>query len=779
MGLEAAASGALRYRRPWYWLIVLVVAAVLATGLIAVDARARIAQSRHQFASSQLLRLHLMEQRIDDFFGDAIQLASTGSSALAPQRANLRLVRQLVLGLYRSRQNPSVYGLGVFYAPYAFDGHTRLVSVYDHAARLPRAALPGPKPSPQDRLVPGGIDEVLWQNDGSDKADDYTRLYWYQRAVRSGGSLAFAGPYYENGRSFISTLKAVRQSGRVVGVMAVDTLTVTFKALMASALERGDIGSIESSDRVRTLLATGPLSQHDNTPRIVRQLPLRYTGAIVHLSSDASPLYAARARILWGSVAFAGVVWFLTALLGFGMIRLWKSREAAVERDIEKARLESVIAVGRRVEIELRKAAETDVLTGLPNRSAFWGFASEAIAMSRDALDHAILFVDLDHFNMINDTLGHLAGDSLLKLIATRLREALPAHASLSRLGGDEFVILLSTDAANARAVAESILACLREPMVLAGQAIYTAASIGVVLVDASYSRPEELLRDADIAMYHAKRTGRARYAIFDTAMRERVAAESALENDLHHAIEHDEFEAYYQPIVDVESRAIVSFEALARWNRPGHGVVQAADFIGYAESHGLIAAIDASILNSVCRDSATLFGRFPNTTIAVNISASQLATSRLANQVGDALRMHAVSTDRIRLEITETAVMTDAYQAHAVLDQLHGDGMKIIVDDFGAGHSSLAYLHRLPIAGLKIDRSFVDPLATDRQAVAIVRSIVALAKTLGFYTVAEGVETIEQFNVLRSLGVSYAQGFLFSPAIQLSELLEFEAHAS
>ncbi|HUZ48415.1 MAG TPA: EAL domain-containing protein [Candidatus Dormibacteraeota bacterium] len=778
MGLEAAATGVLRYRRPWYWLVVLLLAAVLATGFIAVDARARIAQSQRQFESSQLLRLHLMEQRIDDFFGDAIQLATTGSEALAPQRANLRLVQQLVLGLYRSHRNSSVYGLGVFYAPYAFDGRTRLVSVYDHAARLPRAALPGPPPSPQDHRMPGGIDEVLWQNDGSDKANDYTRLYWYRGAAHASGSLTFAGPYFENGRSFISTLKAVRHNGRLVGVMAVDTLTVTFKELMASALDRGDIGYIEGSDHVRTLLATAPMSR-DGTPRIDRQLPLRYTGAILHLSSDAAPLYAARARIVWGSVAFAGVVWFLAGLLGFGMIRLWRSREATVERDIEQARLESVIAVGRRIEIELRKTAETDALTGLPNRSAFWGFASEAIATSRDAIDYAILFVDLDHFNMINDTLGHLAGDTLLKLIAVRLREALPAQASLSRLGGDEFVILLSTDTAGAPAVAEHILACLREPMVVTGRAVYTTASIGVVLVDASYSRPEELLRDADIAMYHAKRTGRARYAIFDTEMRERVAAESALENDLHHAIEHDEFVAYYQPIVDVESRAIVSFEALARWNRPGHGVLQAADFIGYAESHGLISAIDASILDSVCRDSAALFRRFPNTTIAINVSATQLTTTKLASQVADALRIHAVSTDLIRLEITETAVMTDAYQAHAALDQLHRNGIKIIVDDFGAGHSSLAYLHRLPIAGLKIDRSFVDPLATDRQAVAIVRSIVALAKTLGFYTVAEGVETIEQFNVLRSLGVSYAQGFLFSPAIELSELLEFEAHAS
>ncbi|MHB8148436.1 MAG: putative bifunctional diguanylate cyclase/phosphodiesterase, partial [Vulcanimicrobiaceae bacterium] len=384
-----------------------------------------------------------------------------------------------------------------------------------------------------------------------------------------------------------------------------------------------------------------------------------------------------------------------------------------------------------------------------------------------------------DHFNMINDTLGHLAGDELLKLIAVRLREALPADASISRLGGDEFVVLLPTEHADAPRVAERILSCLREPMLLAGRAVYTAASIGIVLVDSSYAHPEELLRDADIAMYHAKRSGRARFAIFDTAMRNRVAEESELESDLRHAIEHHEFAPYYQPIVNVESRAIVSFEALARWNRPGHGIVEASDFVGHAESHGLIAAIDALILDDVCRDAAMLFSHFPDTTVAINVSAAQLTAAGLASSIDGVLRSHSVSTERVRLEITETAVMTNAQQAHATLDQLRRNGIQIIVDDFGAGHSSLAYLHRLPIAGLKIDRSFIAPLATDPQALAIVRSIVALAQTLGFHTVAEGVETIDQLDVLRSLGVVYAQGFLFSPAVELSKLLQFATHAS
>ncbi|MHB8146864.1 MAG: diguanylate cyclase domain-containing protein, partial [Vulcanimicrobiaceae bacterium] len=483
MGHEAAGVNALRYRRPWYWLVVLFLAAVLATVLIVVDARARIAQNQHQFESSQLLRLHLMEQRIDDYFGDSIQLAATGAEALAPQRDNPELVRQLVLGLYRSRRNAHVYGLGVFYEPFAFDGRTRLVSVYDHTARLPHSALPGPKLTPFDHLLPGGIDEVLWQNDGSDTADDYTKSHWYQRAVRSPGKTVFAGPYFTEGRSFISTLKAFYSGGRLAGVMAVDTLTVTFKALMASALERGDVGYIESSTGGQWLLGTSRLPQ-GGSPRIDRSLRLRYTGAFVHLSADASQLSAARNGVVSGSIALAGAVWLMAALLGIGMVRLWRSREATIQFDIEQTRLENMIAVSKTVEAELRKAATTDALTGLPNRSAFWVFASEALARSRNAIDYAIFFVDLDHFNMINDTLGHLAGDELLKLIAVRLRDALPADASISRLGGDEFVVLLPTEHADAPRVAERILSCLREPMLLAGRAVYTAASIGIVLVD-------------------------------------------------------------------------------------------------------------------------------------------------------------------------------------------------------------------------------------------------------------------------------------------------------
>jgi EAL domain-containing protein (putative c-di-GMP-specific phosphodiesterase class I) len=257
------------------------------------------------------------------------------------------------------------------------------------------------------------------------------------------------------------------------------------------------------------------------------------------------------------------------------------------------------------------------------------------------------------------------------------------------------------------------------------------------------------------------------------------VSADSDLDIDLRNAIERHEFVPYYQPIMNIQTREVISFEALVRWNRPKRGVVGAGDFIVFAESRGLVDAIDTSVLDDVCRDAAALFERFPNATVAVNISAGHLTAPGLAQSVARSLSACKVAPERIRLEITETAIMSNATLARATLDQLRQNGMQIVLDDFGAGHSSLAYLHRLPIAGLKIDRSFVEPLATDPQAVAIVRSIVALAQTLGLYTVAEGVETVEQLDVLAGLGVPYAQGFFFSPAVALAALLQSSAQSA
>jgi diguanylate cyclase (GGDEF)-like protein len=779
MALEAVQVDARRYRWPWYWLAVLLLVALGATAAIEANARSRIAQNDGQFEAAQQLRLQRIEQRIDDYFGDAAQMAAAAAELVAPARGDRALTKRLIRGLYRARRNAGIYGIGAFFEPYAFDPRVRVVSVYDRAA--------GPPPRGEsaamgafDQRLPGDIDEIAYDssrdtNPPSERPSDYTKKGWYADAFASPEAVTFAGPYWDSGRSFISALKAIRGERRPIGVVSVDTLTAQFKGLMTQSLARGDVAYVSGTSGI-WLLGTSSLPR-DRSNLIDRSERLRNTNhAVVHVAADASGLRASDRNVTLAAAGETAAVWGFAALFGVGLTRIWRSREATLELELEQARLENEIAVGKKVELELRKAAYTDALTGLPNRAAFLQAASAAIADAGDPPRHAVFFIDLDRFNMINETLGHLAGDDLLKMIAARLHDALPIHASVARLGGDEFVVCAPVDPQAAGEFADRILACLKDPILLAGRACYTAASIGIVIVDSSYRTPEELLRDADIAMYAAKERGRARYAVFDTSMRGKVKAESDLENDLRRAIEQHEFVPYYQPIVDIVTGRVTSFEALARWNRANAGVVAAAEFIGFAEARGLIDEIDMSILQDVCADSHALLEHFPQTTVAVNVSAGHLTAPGLAERIGAAMRANRLSADRLKIEVTETAIMSNAEQSRATLERLRLDGVQIVLDDFGAGHSSLNYLHRLPIAGLKIDRSFVERLASDDQAVAIVRSIVALAATLGLYTIAEGVESQAQLAILKELDVGYAQGFFFSPALGLAQLLRYSA---
>lgn len=752
------AQGAPPYRPPWFWLPIFALVALLLTLLIVNNARTRILQNDREFSARQEVRLHEIETHIDDYFGKAIQLVQTGAQTLADVNDDPARAQHLVEELFRSRSTSQIYGVGVYYAPKMFtttnpDG---LFSIY--------YAAPGGK-------VTKYVHDV-------NAVPPYTSYPWFKRAVETPNELRYYGPYWEGHQDYISTVRALRYNGKTVGVMAVDTLTEQFRTEnMTKLLDPGDIAYIESSHRGMVLLATAPPPTEGDWVQAF--IPLRYTQARIHLASNAAALHATNARLITGSIALAVAIWFFVGILGMSSIQIWRSRQRAYGLEKERTRLENEIAVGKRVEAELRKAAYTDGLSGLPNRAAFLESASEAIAHAKSGVRYAVFFIDLDRFNMINDTLGHPFGDELLKSIAARLHDHLAPRGSVSRLGGDEFLVLAPVDDSELAAFAQRILEIVHEPMLLGGRLLYSGASIGVVAVDPEYQRPEDLLRDADIAMYEAKNRGRGCYAVFDTAMRTRVAAESDLENDLRRAIERHEFVPYYQPIYDVRSEAVVGFEALARWRRPGSGVVGAAEFIGYAERRGLVDAIDTSVMEDVCRDSAAMFEAFPSASVAVNVSAVHLTVPDFAASVDSALRAYSMRPEQLKLEITETAIMRNPDQARATLRLLQGNGVTIVLDDFGAGHSSLAYLHRLPIAGVKIDQSFVAPLTTDQSAVAIVRSIVALAKTLDLYTVAEGVETPEQLEIVRQIGVDQAQGFFFSPPVALGSIVTSAARTS
>lgn len=416
-----------------------------------------------------------------------------------------------------------------------------------------------------------------------------------------------------------------------------------------------------------------------------------------------------------------------------------------------------------------RHAAFHDSLTGLPNRAMFTELLKAEIESSnrRDSHMFAVLFLDLDRFKNINDSLGHTHGDLLLVAFAERLERTLRPIDTLARFGGDEFAILVSgmTDATDAVRVAQRIQDELSQPFVLDKNSAFATASIGIALSSSGYDRPEDILRDADIAMYRAKENGKARYEVFDHGMHARAVSRLQLESDLRQAIEQKEFCVYYQPIVSLQTGRLAGFEALVRWNHPRRGLVSPADFIPVAEETGLIVPIGQWVLNEACAHIRQWQIDSPShraLSLSVNLSARQVAQPDLLEQIKEALDNSKLSPHCLKLEITESVVMENAEAATLMFKQLRLLGVQLSIDDFGTGYSSLSYLHRFPLNYLKIDRSFVMRLTTDNDN-AIVRTISTLARNLGMEVIAEGIETEEQYQQLKMLGCEYGQGYLFS----------------
>ncbi len=368
----------------------------------------------------------------------------------------------------------------------------------------------------------------------------------------------------------------------------------------------------------------------------------------------------------------------------------------------------------------------------------------------------------------MNDSLGHTVGDHLLIAITQRVAGCLRPSDTIARFGGDEFAILLEgvEQVSDAGRVADRIQVTLQEPFMVQGHEIFTSASIGIAMSTIQYTRPEELLRDADIAMYRAKALGRARYHVFDPTMHAETAAQLQLETDLRRAIERHEFHLYYQPIVALEHNRLTGFEALVRWERTEGHLVSPAQFIPLAEETGLIIPLGNWILNEACRQMVQWQQQFvsdPPLTISVNLSGRQLVQPDLPEIVSHALRESGLNPASLKLEITESSLVENTDTAAETLKALRALGIQLQMDDFGTGYSSLNYLHRFPINSLKIDRSFISGMHQDNDNAAIVETIITLAHTLGLYVVAEGVETEEQLNHLKPLRCEYGQGYLFA----------------
>ena len=447
------------------------------------------------------------------------------------------------------------------------------------------------------------------------------------------------------------------------------------------------------------------------------------------------------------------------------------------ELAVTNRELRDQISVRENVENKLKHEALHDALTGLPNRSQLLVTLRNSLARYRLNGDHAfaVLFLDLDRFKVVNDSVGHLVGDELLKEAATRIGQCIREPDIVARLGGDEFAIVIDRidDPADAVIIADRVIRSLSEPMRIAGKELYTSASIGIAFSHERYHNPEELLRDADVAMYRAKAAGRQRFALFDEGLHEDALRQLELEGDLRRAVQRSEFEPYYQPIVRLSDGAVVGYEALMRWLNPERGCVEPAGFLNTAEETGTLSQIDWQIYDQVCGDIRTLGAK--GAYVTINVSPRHLRAQSFSERLLALLASHDVKPGLLRLEVTEGALLENPDQVQLCLGQLRAAGVQTLLDDFGTGFSSLSYLHRFPLHGLKIDRSFVAALRHGESggSTAIVRAIRLLADSLGLEGVAEGIETEEQRQQLRLLGLTLGQGYLFAHPASMQELAE------
>jgi diguanylate cyclase (GGDEF)-like protein/PAS domain S-box-containing protein len=431
----------------------------------------------------------------------------------------------------------------------------------------------------------------------------------------------------------------------------------------------------------------------------------------------------------------------------------------------------------KRAEERLLHEAFHDGLTGLPNRALFMDHLKLSVERGKRREDSlfAVLFLDLDRFKIINDSLGHMVGDQLLVGIARRLEICLRPGDTVARLGGDEFTVLLEDLASVTEAieVADRLQKALTLPFNLNGHEVFTTVSIGIALSSTGYDRPEEVLRDADTAMYRAKMLGKARHEVFDKTMHARAMNLLQTESDLRRAVERREFVLHYQPIVALETGTISGFEALIRWRHPERGFISPDTFIPIAEETGLITPIGHWVLEEACRQIQLWQKQFPQhppLQISVNLSSKQFINSDLIGQVRHVLDETGVAPESLKLEITESMVMENFETAVEMLKQLRTLGIELSIDDFGTGYSSLSYLHRFPISTLKIDRSFVSSMTGNNENAEIVRTILVLARNLKMNVVAEGVETKDQLARLVTLECEYGQGYYFSKALNAKD---------
>ncbi len=538
-------------------------------------------------------------------------------------------------------------------------------------------------------------------------------------------------------------------------------------------------------DALAQLEQRGALRQHGTQAMSWLGVPLIYddrtVGVMATQSYDDVHRYSARDQAILTFVSYH----IANALQRKNQADFLREANATLERRVLErtealasinAALRDQIAERERAERRLRHAALHDALTGLPNRSLLLERMAQAlIAYRRDpSASFAVLFLDLDRFKVVNDSVGHLVGDELLKVAGGRIRAQLPAEAMIARLGGDEFAVLLESETASRQApeIAARIIEALDVPLRIAGRDIYSSASIGIAFSQPHYRTAEELLRDADAALYRAKANGRHRYEIFDEDLRRRVLWQVELEASLRRALSRREFEPVFQPIFDLHDGQVKGFEALMRWRHPQQGLLEPAQFLQQAEESGLSEAMDWLVFESAFAQAETLLG--DRAYLGINVGARHLRTPSFVDTLLRRLDKAGLNPAQLRIEITETVLLEDPVQSRALMERLRDHGVTIALDDFGTGYSSLSYLHQFPLQAIKIDRSFISPLDTpgSGNSATVLRAVHALGAELGLEVIAEGIETHAQLEQIKALGHVYGQGFLLARPASLHALL-------
>ncbi len=619
--------------------------------------------------------------------------------------------------------------------------------------------------------------------------------------IRVPGSSDVVGVYeiYEDAAPIEASIATTRQDVLlIVGAMALALLALLFAAFSGASrlLTRQNRQLRRSEERFRSLIQNS----------VDVNMVVRADGTIAYESSAAERVLGVRPDERVGRPAFQLVhpedreygerlladVMRAPGAQMTAELRIqhadgsWRAIEAVLKNLLDDPAVGGVVVNYRDVtarkglEEELRRQAFHDSLTGLANRALFADRLEHALARTRRfGQPIAVLFIDLDDFKTVNDSLGHGEGDQLLIAVSQRLVKAVRSGDTIARMGGDEFAVLIE-DPAEAGAptvVAERLLAALEGPFEHGAKELFVHASVGVATSASSGQKADDLLRDADVSMYTAKSNGKNRVEVFVPSMHEAALARLALKGDLERALERGEFALVYQPIMNLETNHIAGVEALVRWNHPRRGLVGPTDFIPVAEETGLIVPLGRWVLEQACWQAKTWQnGTFERLTMSVNVSARQIQEPAFVQEVADVLAATGLAPERLTLELTESVLMQDVDAIAMTLDALKGLGIRLAIDDFGTGFSSLSYLRRFPIDELKIDRSFVATMNTGPDESALVRSILKLGETLHLETVAEGIEQADQLAELRTLGAALGQGYYFAMPLTPEDLSVFLA---